>query len=99
MNQTTLTCPNCGEDFQPKRSNAIYCSDSCKQIAYNKRKESKLFTDNLSVNNENPDVNVNEIPAKERLIVNNVNDNPVITYKIDVSEIDGKQKDTVNLYA
>jgi endogenous inhibitor of DNA gyrase (YacG/DUF329 family) len=105
MNPTTLTCPNCGKDFQPKRSNAIYCSDSCKQTTYNRRKESKLLTNDLSVNNVNPDVNeyVNEIPENESLIVKNVSDNPVTINKIDVNknntvnEIDGKQ-DTVNPY-
>jgi len=33
------TCFVCGEKFEP-RKNKMYCPDSCKQIAYNNRKQS-----------------------------------------------------------
>jgi transposase len=31
-------CDVCGEEFTPKRSDARYCSNSCRQDAYRKRK-------------------------------------------------------------
>jgi ribosomal protein L37AE/L43A len=31
-------CETCGEEFEPKRSDAIYCSDKCKKKAYRKKK-------------------------------------------------------------
>ena len=33
-----LTCKRCGRTFTPKRSDAKYCSEACKQAAYRTRK-------------------------------------------------------------
>jgi hypothetical protein len=30
-------CPECGQDFWPKRTDSLYCSSACKQRAYRKR--------------------------------------------------------------
>ncbi|MFN7611495.1 MAG: hypothetical protein ACK5QX_11260 [bacterium] len=34
----TAVCDECGNDFFPKRSNAMYCSRSCLVMAYRKKK-------------------------------------------------------------
>jgi hypothetical protein len=33
----TRICDNCDETFEPRRSDAKFCSDACKQRAYRKR--------------------------------------------------------------
>jgi hypothetical protein len=33
-----VACATCGEQFAPKRSNALYCSAACKQTAYRQRR-------------------------------------------------------------
>ncbi len=37
----TAVCDECGNEFFPKRSNAMYCSRSCLVMAYRKKKSSE----------------------------------------------------------
>lgn len=37
-NDTYRTCIVCGADLEGKRRDAVYCSASCKQVAYRRRK-------------------------------------------------------------
>jgi hypothetical protein len=34
-----VACATCGEQFAPKRSDAVYCSAACKQKAYERRQK------------------------------------------------------------
>ena len=36
-----VACATCGEQFAPKRSDAVYCSAACKQKAYERRQKTK----------------------------------------------------------
>jgi hypothetical protein len=35
------TCPECGTDFTPSRSDGVYCSHRCRQVAYRTRKATR----------------------------------------------------------
>ncbi len=39
----TKKCKQCKKSFEPKRKDALYCSNSCKQKAHHNRNESKDF--------------------------------------------------------
>ena len=41
VNKIERICPLCGKVFYAKRQTAIYCSDTCKQTAYQLRKENR----------------------------------------------------------
>jgi len=34
-------CEDCGQMFEPRRSDAMYCSDPCKSRAYRRREQRK----------------------------------------------------------
>lgn len=40
-NITTKTCPICGTEFTPKRSDAVYCSAKCRVSAARSRQKTK----------------------------------------------------------
>ena len=47
MRRQDLVCQRCGEKFTPKRADARYCSNACRQKGYRKR-----VTDAASAQNE-----------------------------------------------
>jgi hypothetical protein len=47
MRRQDLVCQCCGEKFTPKRADARYCSNACRQKVYRKR-----VTDAASTQNE-----------------------------------------------
>lgn len=48
FNRKDMVCPVCEKTFTPKRSDAKYCSNACRQKAYR-----DSVTDNASTQNEN----------------------------------------------
>lgn len=53
-------CENCGQPFIAERKTRRYCSDSCRQLVYLKRKAQKLA--NLSEENKLPPTHISESP-------------------------------------
>ena len=93
---TTITCPNCGESFQPKRSSAIYCSASCKQTVYKKRRAA-----HIEALNNGPTNNVVEPQQQSTTPATDENAGSKRSLSVseegfNVNKIDAKQGDTVN---
>ena len=63
MQENEKICLHCGEVFIPNRSDAQYCSPSCKQLAYLERKEGKMEESEL-VQEEIAVKNTEELPVK-----------------------------------
>ena len=63
MQENEKLCLHCGEVFIPNRSDAQYCSSSCKQLAYLERREGKMEESEL-VQEEIVVKNTEELPVK-----------------------------------
>ena len=72
------TCIICGEKFKP-RENKLYCSDKCKQIAYQKR-----------IDEKNVDVINNDVTVKEV-----VNKKVIVFYMSEYEEVISKLPETM----
>ena len=76
---TYKECAFCGEEFIPKRSDAKFCSESCKQKAYLSRKQteiSELQNQVLQINRQTTD---NDADPDSKAIIENDIDNREMT--------------------
>jgi hypothetical protein len=50
----TKICPQCNEEYTPRRSDAIFCSDTCRWKNWNEKREQKSESLSLPVQKPNP---------------------------------------------
>lgn len=88
MKQKPKICAYCGEEFIPERRHAMYCSSTCRQYSYIKRKTGETPYDRVK-RKEEITHQLQSVPA---LVIDGLEENPVEqNQELSIASIDNRQ--------
>ena len=88
MKQKEKNCDYCGEEFIPERRHAMYCSSTCRQYSYIKRKTGETPYDRVK---QKIEIN-HQLQSVPALVIDGLEENPVEqNQELSIASIDNRQ--------